>query len=179
MTSFNEQSSSTNQKPPFIGSRREQVLNESPSMFSCKSDTRNLSNSCKSKTSKGCRRSFPSKKQELTNEMQAHDFHSRKSQEVNKRGENQFLSSTGQNFKGKMSCTDQIELDLQWQEKKSSLVYNFEDQTLNPARLRASDYRFNRQTSLPKAEEASVEMQHEIRKRESLKVFKDVVSKKT
>ena len=49
---------------------------------------------------------------------------------------------------------------------------------MNPARLRASNYKFNRQTTHPKAEEAEVEMRHEIRIQESFKVFNDVISKK-
>ena len=56
-------------------------------------------------------------------------------------------------------------------------MYNFQDRTLNPARLRAYD-EYNRQTILSNAERAEVEMRHEIRKQESLKVFNDVISKK-
>ena len=48
--------------------------------------------------------------------------------------------------------------------QKSTLVYNFQDRTLNPARLRASHYKYNRQTTLHKAEEGEVEMRHEISK---------------
>ena len=63
----------------------------------------------------------------------------------------------------KASLSYHIDLESQWEEQKSTLVYNFQDRTLYLARLRASDYKYNWQTTLPKAEEAEVEMGHEIR----------------
>ena len=68
----------------------------------------------------------------------------------------QTLDSTSQNSMKKASLSYHRGLESQWNEQKSTLVYNFQDGTLNPTRLRASDYKYNRQTTLPKAEEAEV-----------------------
>ena len=50
---------------------------------------------------------------------------------------------------------------------------------LNPNRLRATDYKFNRTVSLPKPQQADIELKHEIRKSESIKAFEKIVSKPT
>ena len=74
---------------------------------------------------------------------------------------------TGSNG-GKISM-EQTSLD--WESKRGQLVYDFMDCNLNPNRLRATDYRFNRSSNLPKPQEAGLEIKHELRKSESIKVF--------
>ena len=64
---------------------------------------------------------------------------------------------------------------LEWEQKKSQLVFNFQDQTLNPARLRSTSYKFNKQTTHPQADSVENEMKHEVRKQELLKVFNDTL----
>jgi len=61
-------------------------------------------------------------------------------------------------------------------EKRASLVDDFKGKNLNPNRLGATDYRFNRSTNLPKPQGAENELKHEVRKSESLKVCQKVIS---
>ena len=65
---------------------------------------------------------------------------------------------------------------LEWTERKSQLVYDFSEGSLDPRRLRATNYKFNRSTNLPKPCSASVEAKHELRKSEALHVFDKTVS---
>ena len=59
---------------------------------------------------------------------------------------------------------------------KSQVVYDFSDGSLDPRKLRATSYKFNKTTNLPKPSSASVEAKHELRKSESLHVFVKAVS---
>ena len=65
-------------------------------------------------------------------------------------------------------------MEIDWEQKRNQLVYDFEDKTLNPSKLKATDYRFNRSTTLPKPQQAELEMCHELRKTEALRVFDKV-----
>ena len=65
---------------------------------------------------------------------------------------------------------------IEWEERKSQLVYDFESKNLNPNRLRATNYRYNKTTTLPKPQTADLELKHELRKSECLKVFDKLTS---
>ena len=67
---------------------------------------------------------------------------------------------------------------VSWEEKRSQLVYDFETKNLNPNRLKATDYRFNKTTNLPKPQSTDLELKHELRKAESIKLFDKVTSSK-
>ena len=79
------------------------------------------------------------------------------------------------NNQGANGKPNETHADFEWETKRGQLVYDFMDNNLNPNRLRATDYRFNRSTNLPKPQEASLEIKHELRKTESLKVFDKIV----
>ena len=78
---------------------------------------------------------------------------------------------------GSTSAVSSFNLDQMFEEKRSQLVYDFKGKNLNPNRMKATDYRFNRSTFLPRPQTAENELKHEIRKSESLKVFQKVVAK--
>ena len=63
-----------------------------------------------------------------------------------------------------------------WEEKRAQLVYDFTEGSLDPGRLKATDYKFNKSTNLPKPSSADVEAKHDLRKKESLAIFDKVVS---
>jgi len=63
-----------------------------------------------------------------------------------------------------------------WEEKRSQLVYDFADGSVDPRRLKATDYKFNKSTNLPKPSPADIEAKHELRKNESLSIFDKIVS---
>ena len=48
--------------------------------------------------------------------------------------------------------------------------------TLYPTSVRATDYRYNKSSNLPKAQSTEVETKHDIRKSESLKIFQKITS---
>ena len=109
-----------------------------------------------------------SKKQFLTNGSEALN---RSSSAHVERLKNYVVASNSKAWTGN-DITPEL---LEWEQRKSQLVYNFQDQTLNPARLRATSYKFNKQTTLPQADSAESEMKHEVRKQELLKVFSDTL----
>ena len=92
----------------------------------------------------------------------------------------QFLNdSTSINRKlhHKLDKLDNSEKLLQWEMKKSQLVYNFQDCSVDPTKLKASNYKYMRSTFLPGAQDPKIELGHELRKQESLKVFQDLTQK--
>ena len=66
-----------------------------------------------------------------------------------------------------------------FEEKRAEMVYDLEGKTLNPNRLRASNYRFNRAINLPKPQQAETEVKHEIRKVEATKAFDKLMANST
>ena len=68
--------------------------------------------------------------------------------------------------------------NIEWEEKRSQLVYDFTEGSLDPKRLKATDYRFNKSITLPRPSSPAVEAKHELRKSESLLVFDKLVSTK-
>ena len=68
------------------------------------------------------------------------------------------------------------ESSWEWAERKSQLVYDFSEGVLDPTKLRATNYKFNRSSNLPKPSSATVEAKHELRKSESLQIFDKTVS---
>ena len=68
------------------------------------------------------------------------------------------------------------DLNQDWAERRSQLVFDFCEGSVDPGRLRATDYKFNRSTNLPKPSSAELEAKHELRKMESLKIFNKAVS---
>ena len=75
-------------------------------------------------------------------------------------------------------CDDKSTPSMEWEERRSQLVYDFTEGSLEPRRLKATDYRFNRSVTLPKPSPATIEAKHELRKSESLLVFDKLVSTK-
>ena len=68
--------------------------------------------------------------------------------------------------------------NIEWEERRSQLVYDFTEGSLDPRRLKATDYRFNKSITLPRPSSPAVEAKHELRKSESLLVFDKLVSTK-
>ena len=80
------------------------------------------------------------------------------------------------NARGKEPLLNIDQFKANFEEKRAQLVYDFQSKNLNPNRLKATDYRFNKSTHLPKPQDADSELKHEIRKSESLKTFNKVMN---
>ena len=68
---------------------------------------------------------------------------------------------------------------VDWELKRSQVVYDFKDGTLDPTKLRATDYPYNKSTFLPKPQAPNIEAMHELRKSESLRVFNETTATKS
>ena len=67
---------------------------------------------------------------------------------------------------------------VEWEQRKSQVVYDFQNGIVDTTRLKATDYAFNKSTVLPRPQSADLESKHELRKSESLNVFDEVLSTK-
>ena len=73
-----------------------------------------------------------------------------------------------------VSNDSELEREAEKNEARSRMVYSKEEKNLDMGNLRATDYKYNRYVHLPKPKTAEDEALHEIRKAESMKVFKRV-----
>ena len=92
---------------------------------------------------------------------------------TNRSGE-QFATTNHDQVQQEVSRKNDLHTDFE--QKRSQLVYDFTNGVLDTTKLRATDYKFNRTTTLPKAESAEMEARHELRKTEALRVFNTTVN---
>ena len=89
----------------------------------------------------------------------------------------QFLTARDRKFDGELASIVDSEKNWNWESKKSQLVYNFEDSSVDVTKLKACNYKYVRSTVLPGAQDSKSELGHELRKQESLKVFQDLTDR--
>ena len=67
--------------------------------------------------------------------------------------------------------------EAEWQERKSELVYDFEEKDLNFGRQKATEMKHNKRVTLPKSSDAQVEALIEVRRKRALQLY-DMCRKK-
>ena len=70
-----------------------------------------------------------------------------------------------------------IEKESEWQERKSELVYDFEDKTLNFGKQKATNMKNNKRVTLPKSSSTEMEALIEVRRKRALKLYNMCVQK--
>ena len=86
-------------------------------------------------------------------------------------------TSSNRKLDGELAVSDISDTRLKWEQRKTQLVYNFEDSSVDMTKLKASDYKYIRSTTLPGPQDSISELGHELRKQECMKVFQDLTKK--
>ena len=76
-------------------------------------------------------------------------------------------------------CSDIKNLDMLWEEQSGNMVYNYKSKTFDLGNLRATNYKHNKITFMPKADKVDRESSHEFRRVEMRKIFDKVLNEST
>ena len=68
--------------------------------------------------------------------------------------------------------------DKLWEENTGSMLYNLKSKSLNFGNLKATQYKYNKSIYMPKPEADDVELSHQLRKTEMLRIFNRAIGSK-
>jgi hypothetical protein len=70
-----------------------------------------------------------------------------------------------------------IQKESEWQDRKSQLVYDFEEKNLNFGRQKATEMKMNKRVTLPKASSVQVEALVEVRRKRATQLYDKCIKK--
>ena len=78
-------------------------------------------------------------------------------------------------------CVDEedkrVMKESEWQERKSELVYDFEDKNLNFGKQKATSMKYNKRVTLPKSSSTEMEALIEVRRKRALQLYNQCIKK--